>query len=184
VAPPVAAAQPSAPESAKQPVASQPDRLTRPPKGTGLMDLIAVESHDTPAAVIDVETHSPAAAAANTPFRVEDLINCWNAYSETLKEEIHLKNTMINCKPVLRDASNFEVVVHNPSQKEELLSNSLRLLKFMRSELKNNSIQMHIRIDHSNEKQLTYTASERYEYLSRINPMLSKLIEKFDLTID
>ena len=91
---------------------------------------------------------------------------------------------MINCKPVLLDNFHFEVRVHNPAQKEGLISNSLNLLKSLRTGLKNDLIQMHIHIDENIEKKIAYTAAEKFEFLNNINPLLSKLIDEFDLTID
>ena len=91
---------------------------------------------------------------------------------------------MINCKPVLLDNFHFEVRVHNPTQKEELLSNSLDLLKLLRVRLKNDLIQMHIRIDENIEKKTVYTSTEKFEFLNNMNPLLSKLVEEFDLETD
>lgn len=91
---------------------------------------------------------------------------------------------MINCRPVLLDNFQFEVVVHNPVQKDELASCCIDLLNVLRIQLKNTSVQMHIRIDETNEKKLAYTSTEKYEHLNSINPLLSKLKDEFDLTID
>jgi len=91
---------------------------------------------------------------------------------------------MINCKPVLLDNFQFEVRVHNPAQREELLSSSLDLLKLLRIRLKNDLIQMHIRIDEKKEKKTAYTSTEKFKFLNNINPLLSKLMDEFDLGID
>ena len=120
----------------------------------------------------------------STPFSADDLIRYWDAYLETLEGKAHLQNTMINCKPVLLDDFNFEVKVYNPAQREELVSNSLELLKTLRLKLKNDHVQMHIRIDETNEKKRVYTAAEKYELLNELNPLLSRLKSEFDLDID
>jgi len=91
---------------------------------------------------------------------------------------------MINCLPTLTDNHQFEVVVHNPVQKDELASCCIDLLNALRTQLNNSSIQMQIRIDETNEKKLAYTATEKYEHLNNINPLLSKLKDEFDLSID
>jgi DNA polymerase-3 subunit gamma/tau len=173
--------------SAASPASSKPEKQTeqtsekimRAPKSTSLKDLLGK----------DTKTVHPVSIVENqkvvTPFKAEDLLRCWNAFSETLgKEKIHLKNTIINCKPLLQENFQFKVVVHNPMQREELLGSSIDLLKSLRTQLKNSQIQMYIEIDETNEKQLAYTAAEKFELLNKINPLLAKLKDEFDLTTD
>jgi len=153
--------------------------LSRPPKTTSLKTLIKEKEAE---ATIQPISHE--SLTQSTPFNEEDLIQCWDAYSEALEENAHLKNTMINCKPVLLEHFNFEVRVHNPVQQEALLSNSLDILKVLRTRLKNDRVQMHIRIVENMDKKTAYTAAEKFEFLHNINPLLSKLIDEFDLTSD
>jgi len=159
------------------PPASIPKNLQRIPKTTSLKSLI--KEPET-----NLQPISSEAQTQSTPFDGEDLIQCWDAYSEMIEEKPHFKNTMINCKPVLLDNFHFEVRVHNPAQKEELIRNSLDLLKLLRTRLKNDLIQMYIHIDENMGKKTVYTAAEKFEFLNNINPLLSKLIDEFDLTID
>jgi DNA polymerase-3 subunit gamma/tau len=91
---------------------------------------------------------------------------------------------MIQCKPILLNNLKFEVMVYNPAQQEELKSNSIELLKNLRTQLKNEQIQMVVRIEEINEKKRAYTSSEKFEFLKEINPLLSKLKEEFDLDIE
>ena len=161
----------------KEPQTVIPKNLQRIPKTTSLKSLANKQEDDSQPISSETPTHS-------TPFNGEDLIRCWDICSETIEETAHLKNTMINCKPVLLDKFHFEVRVHNPAQKEELLSNSLDILKLLRTRLKNDLIQMHIHIDENIEKKTAYTAAEKFELLNNINPLLSKLVEEFDLAID
>ena len=156
--------------------ASLPGNLSRAPKTTSLKSLIK-EPEAAPQPVNEQTKQS-------SPFSEEDLIRCWDAYAETLEAKAHLKNTMINCKPVLLDNFKFEVRVHNPAQKEELLSNCLDLLKLLRVQLKNDLIQISIRIDETIEKKTAYTSAEKFEFLNNINPLLSKMIEDFDLAVE
>lgn len=91
---------------------------------------------------------------------------------------------MFNCQPTLKENYQFEVLVHNPVQKDELASCCIDLLHALRTQLKNTHIQMLISIDETNEKKLAYTSTEKYEHLNTINPLLDKLKNEFDLTID
>jgi DNA polymerase-3 subunit gamma/tau len=119
-----------------------------------------------------------------TPFESEDLIKWWNEYAQAMVGNAYLKSTMTNCKPVLLENFYFEVSVHNPGQQDELLNDSIKLLPYLRKQLKNTRIQMRIRISETNEKKLAYTASEKYEHLLNINPLLGKLKDEFSLVPD
>lgn len=91
---------------------------------------------------------------------------------------------MINCKPVLQENFYFEVAVHNPGQQNELTVNSIDILSFLRLKLSNTLIQMRIRIVETNEKNLAYTATERYEHLLNQNSALARLKDEFNLILD
>ena len=111
---------------------------------------------------------------------------------------------MINCKPKLQADFCFEVAVHNPGQREELINNSIYILPFLRKELNNgrvqmririiegnekhlaytSRVQMRIRIIEGNEKHLAYTSAEKYQHLLEINPLLAKLKDEFDLRLE
>ena len=162
----------------KEPIVSIPKNLTRAPKSTSLKDLL-IKDQKNDNQQVTVETTNLV-----TPFNTDDLIRCWDAFAETLEEKAHLKNTMRHCKPVVLDQCKFEVMVSNPAQQEELISNSIELLKILRTQLKNEQIQMHIRIDETNEKKPIYTSTEKFEFLNNLNPLLSKLKDEFNLEID
>jgi DNA polymerase-3 subunit gamma/tau len=135
----------------------------------------------------DRDNSSRAETAAKeivTPFENAALIKYWDKYAEAMVGNAYLKSTMTNCKPVLLENFYFEVSVHNPGQQDELLSDSVKLLPYLRKQLKNTRIQMRIRISETNEKKLAYTASEKYEHLFNINPLLGRLKDEFGLMPD
>jgi DNA polymerase-3 subunit gamma/tau len=152
---------------------------TQPPVSTSLKE-IADDKSKGQAATQAV----PAEEEIATPFLQEDLITYWDEFLETIENNMYLKSTMINCKPVLQENFHFEVTIHNPGQQEELINNSINILPFLRHRLKNNQIQMRIRISDTTDKKPAYTATEKYEYLSEINPAIEKLKTEFNLTID
>ncbi|MDR1202240.1 MAG: DNA polymerase III subunit gamma/tau [Tannerellaceae bacterium] len=128
--------------------------------------------------------HTSTANDESVDFEQSELTGCWNEYAQKIEKNAYLKGAMINCKPVLLENYNFEVAVHNPGQQEELLNDSINLLPFLRANLKNSHIQMRIRITETNEKKLAYTSTEKYEHLININPVLDKLRDEFNLTLD
>lgn len=161
------------------PPAAQPRRMGRPPLTGTLKDL----GREKPKEETVQQTVSTSAELVS-PFEEDDLVKFWDAYAETIDKKVYLKNTMINCKPVLQPNYYFEVAVHNPGQQEELYNAAIDILSFLRLQLKNSRIQMRVRIIESNEKHLAYTATEKYEHLLTINPILAHLKEEFDLRVD
>lgn len=172
---------PSVPVATPQmPPATPPKKTVRPPQfGTSLKD-IGVEK---PKVQTEDQNASVSQELAGV-FSEEDLIGCWNAYAETIDKKVYLKNTMINCKPVLQENFFFEVAVHNPGQQDELSNGCIDLLNYLRLQLHNTRIQMRVRIIETNEKHLAYTSSEKFEHLLSVNPVLGKLKEEFNLTLD
>ena len=109
----------------------------------------------------------------------------WIEYAESLTiEKSHLKNTLINCKPELKERPSFEISVYNPSQRDEIVNSSDRLLRYLSSKLNNNQIKMDIHIVEKEEIEMIYTAAEKYEYLSKKNSNVAKLKALFDLSIE
>jgi DNA polymerase-3 subunit gamma/tau len=122
---------------------------------------------------------------AKNNFSQEELVRYWLKYAESLTiEKIHLKNTLINCKPALKENFTFEVSVYNPSQKDEISDNSAEILCYLRSNLNNSHIKMDIRIVEKDETEMIYTSTEKYNYLIKKNPNLEKLKNIFNLTLE
>ena len=122
---------------------------------------------------------------AKSHFSQDDLVKYWIEYANSLTiEKIHLKNTLNNCKPVLKEDFTFEVAVYNPSQKEEIFDNSHLLLGHLCEKLNNNRIKMDIRIVEKEEIEMIYTATEKYDYLLKKNPNIEKLKELFNLIME
>ena len=156
-------------------------KLARPPQfGTSLRD-IGVEHTQVQATVQRSVTTAQDVASS---FTQDDLLRCWDTFASSIDKKVYLKNTMINCKPTLQENYFFEVGVHNPGQQDELSNNCIEILSYLRVQLKNSRIQMRVRISESNEKHLAYTSVEKYEHLLSVNPVLSKLKDEFNLSLD
>ena len=154
--------------------------MVRPPQfGTSLRDM-GVE-HSNAQTTKQVAT---AQQELQTPFTQEALSHYWDTFVATIDKKVYLKNTMVNCKPILQDNYYFEVCVHNPGQQDELTNNCIDILSYLRTQLKNTRIQMRVRIDEANQKHLAYTSAEKYEHLLKINPLLNDLKQEFGLVLD
>jgi DNA polymerase III, subunit gamma and tau len=189
VSPPVNAVTTNMPEAApittvsvpSMPNTDKPKPSNRPPvavsiKSVGTAD---IDKKEDALEVKEVQTE-----VLNSPFTQDDLSKQWISFADQTGEKVYLKNTITNCKPVLKDDSNFEVVVYNPGQQQELM-NSTDLLSYLRRQLHNTKIQMQVRLAEASEREhQIYTTEEKFEYLAKKNPLILKLKEDYDLRVD
>ena len=132
-----------------------------------------------------VTSYSVQVTDAKSEFTKDDLIKYWIEFAESLTiEKIHLKNTLINCKPALKDDFTLEISVYNPSQRDEIFGSSTDIMGYLCDKLNNTRIKMDIRIVEKEEKEMIYTSSEKYAYLTKKNPNIEKLKDIFNLTIE
>lgn len=156
-------------------------KISRPPQHNTSLKDIGVGNHQ---AQTTVQRTTTVAQETVTSFTQDDLLRAWDKFAGSIEKKVYLKNTMINCKPTLQENFFFEVGVHNPGQQDELSNNCIDILSSLRTQLKNTHVQMRVRIIESNEKHLAYTSVEKYEHLLSVNPVLSKLREEFNLSLD
>lgn len=116
-------------------------------------------------------------------FTPIQLLHEWKAYTESIPEEHHLKNTMLNCLPDLLNRDTFEVVVNNPVQEQRLLDNAVNIMPFLRNNLKNTQIQMKVRVTVDNEKKLGFTSLEKFNLMMEQNESVKKLKDEFGLEL-
>ena len=162
-----------------KPLESQPKRMTRH-MGVSMRDIL----DDKPKQQSQNGVTVAQSTNVTTPFDAESLVREWDGFASTLETRLHLKNTMINCKPSMLDDHSFEVAVHNPGQRDELEANAVNIVSYLRQHLRNNRIEMRVRIVEGNEKHLAYTSSEKYNLLVKINPALNRLRDEFNLHLD
>jgi DNA polymerase III subunit gamma/tau len=119
------------------------------------------------------------------PFTQQQLELEWDNYIKALnEEEVLLTQTMNQCSPVLISASEFEVVVNNPGQKERLEEKATGILSALRLSMKNFSIRMQVRVSENNEKKLAFTSEEKFRLMVEQNSALLKLKDEFNLELD
>lgn len=130
------------------------------------------------------ETPRQTQVVLNEAFTPLELINEWKLYAESVEEDHHLKNTMLNCLPNLLTRNEFEVIVSNPVQEQRLLDSSLNIMTELKRKLRNTEIKMTIHVSENNEKKLAYTPMEKYKYMLDQNDNLLKLKDEFGLELE
>ncbi len=118
------------------------------------------------------------------PFSQESLNHVWKMYAQGLQEKVHLKNTMLNILPELKDNNLIVVSVYNPEQAQKLQEESTELMGFLRRQLSNSEIRMEVKISEENTKQLAYTDMEKYQLMVSKNKHLNDLVREFNLRLD
>ena len=117
-------------------------------------------------------------------FTRDNLVEKWNMYARNIKEKIHLKNTMLNISPALKDGETVFVSVYNPEQAQKLQEESFGLVEFLRRELWNSYITIEVEITEQENTQIAYTEQDKYKLFVSKNPQLQKLVNEFRLRLD
>lgn len=157
-----------------QPAASSAEENSRP-RSTSLKNLLRENDKKKEHSATQIQE-------SNSDFSQDDLQKYWTEYANTLDiKKIHLKNTLLNCKPKLEKDFSFEVGVFNPAQKDEIADNISSIFNFLISKLNNSHIKMTIRILEQDKKEMIYTSIEKFNYLISKNQNLEKLVNIFNL---
>jgi len=118
-------------------------------------------------------------------FNIEQLIVSWdNFYKKLLKNgEKNLASILLIDVPVIKNKNEIHYTLTNNTNKVELEKVKIRLVKFLKIELKNTNIELVINVDKIKEKKFLYTPSEKYEKLKSINPVIEKFRKDFKLNL-
>jgi len=117
------------------------------------------------------------------PFTEEELQIAWKNYTNELTNQ-HLKGIMMYLDPRLKENNIIEIHALNSDQIKFIQENSNQMKEYLFSRLKNNRIQLEIKIEESASEYTPYTTQEKYTYLANKNPLLNKLVQEFDLRLD
>ena len=131
----------------------------------------------------NTEPVAPVEAPAK-PFTLQELQKAWLGYAESLTDQVHLRNTMINCKPEITGEFSFEVALYNQVQQDAFTAVAADIIQHLRQSLQNGKIEMSVRQTADNEVKKAYTATEKFNLMNEENPSLSKLKDEFDLIPD
>ena len=141
----------------------------------------SVETSDDPEEVNDETVNT------ETDFSQEDLNIKWKEYADLINSaRPRIAITLRNRTPVLMEGYLIDLVLDNTAQLEEFDQNIRSgLLEFLKKELKNSYVHIKTRLEQTeNGKKRLFTPEERFQYLSRKNPALGTLKQKFNLDFE
>lgn len=119
----------------------------------------------------------------NQPFTKEALHLAWNIFIEGIQEDTHLINAMKAYPPELLDEYQIEVVVQNQPLEKKILDLKPSLERKLQHLLKNNRIQIRVRIAEIHENLRPYTAKDKLDCMIQKNPNLELMYRTFGLEL-
>ncbi|MFI5164227.1 MAG: DNA polymerase III subunit gamma/tau [Bacteroidia bacterium] len=133
-----------------------------------------------------VKTESKTVSYSPATTEAKDLQSVWDDFAQALKKKnkINLSSTLSARKPIEAEDSMITFSVLNQVQEDEINSVKTDLLAFMRSEMKNPSLQLQIIVDKQDTERKPYTGEEKFQRLAEKNPAMNNLRQKFNLEID
>lgn len=188
-------------QTAKQPVAQQPAALTAKAEVVAEKPRIFIPNSNLSSSSIKIPSLKDVGKTAEEVLEEEDpylkgdareeyspqqFLKCLSDFAAKLKTE-GKKNALTiftSVAPKLIGPNHYEVIVENKVQETNFRDERPNLLNFLRSNLKNFSIEVSARIDEKAVVRKPYTAIEKFQYMASKNPALMDLKNKFNLDFD
>ena len=120
----------------------------------------------------------------NQIFDLDKLKIKWIKYSKKISENGNnsLSSILEISEPSIINQNKIIYTVPSNGNKREINLEREKILNFLREELKNDSIELEILVDKTTSKEYYSTPSEKFDKLTKMNPLLKKF--KDDLKLD
>ena len=121
----------------------------------------------------------------DSSFNQVTLNKSWNKFHEKLltKGRKNLASILAIAEPEVLENNEITYTLTNETNKIELERNKIELLSFLKNELRNSNIKLHIKVNRLKEKTFIYSPLEKYEKLKKINPRIENLRKEFKLNL-
>ena len=122
----------------------------------------------------------------NRPFKDSELSFYWRdfAMNHLPKEEKANSARMMNITPKPLNDTTYEILVDNEMVGKYMNKLLPDVLKYIREQLHNRQVVLSVRVSEAHEVVRAYNQAERFQLMSKRNPKLLKLAQKFNLTLD
>ena len=118
---------------------------------------------------------------------MDEFLQLWTNHGAKLKAEgksASLYNIFTSVTPRVLSPGNFEVTVSNKVQEKDFRDERPNVLNFLRTTLKNFSIEVNAKVEESTVVRKPYTSLEKFQHMAAKNPQLIDLKNKFNLDFD
>ncbi len=120
--------------------------------------------------------------AQSSEFTLEQLIDVWNQFAESLKtEKPRLYHMLKGSEPVKKSTETIAFSVKNSLQAEAIEKIQADIISFIITKLHIKNLNLEIEINEAEKQTQLYTDSDKYRYLSEQNSNLNKLKQQFNL---
>ena len=122
----------------------------------------------------------------NRPFKDSELNFYWRdfAMNHLPKEEKANSARMMNITPKPLNDTAYEILVDNEMVGKYMNKLLPDVLKYIREQLHNRQVVLTVRVSEAHEVVRAYNQAEKFQLMSKRNPKLLKLAQKFNLTLD
>ena len=120
-------------------------------------------------------------------FTVDQFLELWTKYGGQLKAEgkpAGLYTIFTGITPKVLGPESFEVVLSTKVQEAAFRDQRPHLHNFLRSSLKNFSVEVNSKVEEATAVRKPYTSLEKFQYMAAKNPQLIDLKNKFNLDFD
>jgi DNA polymerase III subunit gamma/tau len=122
---------------------------------------------------------------AQNDFNQEKLEKVWLYYTESIAQQYpNFYSILSTRKPQLKENFAIELTIDNRAQELTIKERRGDLLDFLRSELRNQKIQLETNLVESVSQSKPYTAEDKYRAMAEKNPALKALRESLDLELE
>ncbi len=123
---------------------------------------------------------------AKNHFTQDDFIKIWVDYSRLAKEQgkMSLVSLMDNYTPTLKEDYRIELTLENKLQANELISERIDILNYLRTKLTNFSITLEPVVAEVVSERKLYTSKDKYQHMMEKNPDIEILRQAFGLELD
>ena len=117
-------------------------------------------------------------------FSEDDMIEAWNSFASKIEKDgrYNLHSHLSMGVPKL-EGHLIHLVFPNSTIKVELERAKPELLRFIRTELRNDQIDLSIEVNETETKRYAYTPREKFELMKKKNPLIEDLRKSFDLDV-
>ncbi len=118
-------------------------------------------------------------------FTQADLLKHWETYIQKLDKagKKIMASNLSSDQPKIVDQTQICIELPNGTMKKEIEREQFQLMKYLRKELNNYSIELKISVNEEIAKKFAYTPEEKYQKLREINPAIDLLRKEFDLDL-
>jgi DNA polymerase III subunit gamma/tau len=110
-------------------------------------------------------------------------VDKWRKFAYSIKlKDLDLYSTLSANDPILRDNFRIELDIYNTTQESDINSKRKDLLRYLRKQLNNTILDLHLVIDKSKEPKGVFTEKDKYKKLVEKNPKVDELRKKFGLS--